>query len=171
MSNETHQLGNIQKSYTPRNTPGKVLLGVAIFCGIVSVLEFVTAVNKYLAPPHEILGASYRNDAILIATILGVVFLLLAAALSAMYYAHTKHRVDIYELGVVIMTWRGSTIFQWNQIDDFKVLPIYGRSRRPVNWDCTITRNDGVKTQFRGLENLEALIKTIERKIAIDDGY
>jgi len=165
MSNEPHPLGNFQKAFTPRPTPGKVLLGSAIFCGVMSVIEFVTAINKFLAPPNEILGDSYRQDSIMIAAILGVVFLVLAVALGALYYAHTKHRVDVFEQGVVISSWRGSTTFPWNNIDDFKVLPIYGRSRRPVNWDCTVMRDDGTKAQFRGLVDLEILIKTVERKM------
>ncbi len=163
MSEEFQKLGNLQESYLPRNTPGKVMFGVAIFCVIVSVLEFATAINKFLAPPHEILGSSYRNDSIMIATILGVVFLLLAAVMGAMYNVHIRHRVDLFELGVLITTWRGSTKFPWNEIEDFRVMPIYGRSRRPVNWDCTVRRADGVEAKFRGLENLEALIKTVER--------
>jgi len=136
-----------------------------------SVLEFVTAINKYLAPPNEILSDSFRKDAILIAAILGVVFFLLAAALGALYYAHTKHRVDLYEHGIDVVTWRGSTSFPWRNIDDLRAMPIYGRSRRPVNWDITVLRDDDVKAKFRGLEDLTGLVKRIERKIAIDDGY
>ena len=33
-SNEPHPLGKLRKSYTPRTAPGKVMLGMAIFCGV-----------------------------------------------------------------------------------------------------------------------------------------
>ncbi|MBC8506716.1 MAG: hypothetical protein H8D34_17770 [Chloroflexi bacterium] len=170
-SNEPPLLGTLQNSYHPRALPGKVLLGSAIFCGLMSVLELITAVNKYLGPPNTVLSDRYRQDAIMIAAVLSVVFFLLAIALSALYFAHKKHRVDLYEYGIVVVTWRGSTDFPWRNIDDLKMLPIYGRSRRPVNWDITVVRNDDVAAKFRGLEGLTVLIKTIERKIAVNDGY
>lgn len=164
-SNESHPLGKLRKSYSPRTTPGKVMLGMAIFCGVISVLEFANAISKYLKPPNDILGTSFRRDAIMIAVILGAVFFLLGIAMGALYYTHKKHRVDLYEHGFIVYTWRGSTSFSWHEIDDLQVTPIYGNSRRPVNWDYTVTRDDGVRAQFRGLEGLESLGRIIEGKI------
>ncbi|MBT3389870.1 MAG: hypothetical protein HN413_05615 [Chloroflexi bacterium] len=165
LPNEPHPLGTLRKSYFPRPVPGKVMLGSAIFCAAISVLEFITALSKYLGPPNKVLSDRYRQDAILIAAILALIFFLLAILLGALYYAHKKHRVDLYESGIVITTWRNSTAFPWYNTDDFQVMPIYGRSRKPINWDCTLTRDDGVKAQFRGLEGLESLIKTIEHEM------
>ena len=53
----------------------------------------------------------------------------------------------------------------WHEINDFRAMPIYGNSRRPVNWDYTVTREDGVKARFRGLDDLESLGRIIEGKI------
>ena len=164
-STEPHPLGKLRNSYTPRTAPGKVMLGVAIFCGVMSVVEFITAVNKYLSPPSTVLSDRFRQDAILIAAILGAVFFLLGIIMLALYYTHSKHRVDLYEYGFVVITWRGSTSFNWHEINDFRAMPIYGNSRRPVNWDYTVTREDGVKARFRGLDGLESLGRIIEGKI------
>ena len=141
------------------------MLGMAIFCGVMSVIEFITAVNKYFTPPSTILSDRFRQDAILIAVILGAVFFLLGLAMLALFYSHKKHRVDLYEYGFVVVTWRGSTSFRWDEIDGLEVVPIYGNSRWPVNWDYTVTRDDGVKARFRGLEGLESLGRIIEGKI------
>lgn len=165
--NEPHPLGKLRNSYTPRIAPGKMMLGVAIFCGVMSVIEFITAVNKYFTPPSTVLSDRFRQDAILIAAILGAVFFLLGLAMLALFYTHKKHRVDLYEHGIVVFSWRGSVSFHWAEIDDLKVEPIYGNSRRPVNWDYTITRDDGVKARFRGLEGLESLGRIIEGKIGL----
>jgi len=42
-------------------------------------------------------------------------------------------------------------------------MPIYGRSRRPVNWNYTLHRFDGEKVQIRGLEGLGALGRVLEK--------
>ena len=166
-SNEPHLLGKFRKSYIPREAPGKVMLGMAIFCGVMTVIEFATALNKYFTPPSAILSDRFRQDAIMIAAILGAVFFLLGLAMLALYYTHIKHRVDLYEHGIVVVTWRGSVSFHWAEINDLDVVPIYGNSRRPVNWDYTITRDDGVKARFRGLDDLESLGRIIEGKIGL----
>lgn len=166
LPNEPHPLGTLRKSYFPRPVPGKVMLGSAIFCATMSVLEFITAISKYLGPPNTVLSDRYRQDAIFIAAILATIFFLLTIILSALYYTHKKHRVDLYEHGIVIATWRGNTAFPWDEIVDLQVLPIYGRGRRPVNWDFTVKRYDGTKARFRGLEGLEGLGKIIAREIA-----
>jgi hypothetical protein len=164
-SNDLYPLGKLRKSYPPRAAPGKVMLGVAIFCGVMSLVEFANALSKYLGPPNTVLSDRFRQDAILIAAILGGVLLLLGVIMIALYYTHIKHRVDLYEYGLVVVTWRGSTSFHWGEIDDLQVVPIYGNSRRPVNWNFTVTRDDGVKAQFRGLDGLESLGRIIEGKI------
>ena len=166
-SNEHYPLGKFRKSYTPRTAPGKVMFGVTIFCGVVTIIEFATAIYKYFSPPSTVLSDRFRQDAILIAAILGAVFLLLGLAMLALFYSHKKHRVDLYEYGFVVFTWRGGTSFRWDEIDNLQVVPIYGNSRRPVNWNYTITRDDGVKARFRGLEGLESLGRIIEGKIDI----
>ena len=163
--NEPHPLGKFRKSYTPRAAPGKAMLGMAIFCGVMSVVEIITAVNKYFTPPSTVLSDRFRQDAILIAAILGAVFFLLGLVMLALFYTHKKHRVDLYEYGFVVVTWRGSTSFRWDEIDDLQVMPIFGNSRRPINWDYTVTRDDGAKARFRGLEGLESLGRIIEGKI------
>jgi len=164
-SREPHLLGKFRKSYKPRVVPGKVMLGVAIFCGVMAVIEFATAINKYLSPPSTTLSDCYRQDSILIGVILGMVFILLGLIMLALYTTHIKHRVDLYEYGLVVFSWRGSTAFHWSEIDDYQVMPVYGYSRRAVNWDCTVTRDDGVKAQFRGLDGLESLIQIVEGKM------
>ena len=168
MSDEPNSLGNLIKTYTPRVIPGKVLLGSAIFCGVMCILELITAIRKYLSPPNQVLSDRFRQDAIMIAAILSVIFFLLAVTLSALYYAHKKHRVDVFEHGILVSTWRNSIPFPWRNIDDLKAMPIYGSSTKPVNWEVTVLRDDDVEAKFRGLEDLAGLIKTMERKIALD---
>jgi len=165
-ANDPITFGRFRKSFAPRAIPGRVLLGSAIFCGLFSMLEFTTAIRKYFAPPNTVLSDSFRKDAVLIAVILGVVFFLLAVILGALYYAHKKHRVDLYELGIVVVDWRGSISFPWDYIDDLQMMPIYGRSRKPVNWEFTIVRADGVKAKFRGLEGLETLGRVLKQEIS-----
>jgi hypothetical protein len=46
---QLHPLGKLHQSYTPRVAPGKVMLGKVIFCAFTNVVEFVTAVKKYLS--------------------------------------------------------------------------------------------------------------------------
>jgi len=141
------------------------MLGTAIFCGVMSLVEFITATSKYLGPSNTVLSDRYRQDAIMIATTLGTIFLALTIFIGLLYYTHIKHRVDLYEHGIVVVTWRGSISFTWHRIEDYQIEPIYGRSRRPVNWNVTLIRNDDTKAQFRGLEDLGALIRILERKI------
>jgi hypothetical protein len=166
IAKNSKQLGNFRKSFFPRAAPGKVMLGVAFFSAFMTVVEFVSAVNKYFKPPSTVLSDSYRQDSIMIAAILAVIFFLLTAVMIALYYVHKKHRVDLYDDGVVIITWRGSTTFAWENIYDLKVVPIYGRSTKPINWEYTLTRDDDVKATFRGLEGVRTLGKYIEKKVS-----
>ncbi len=164
LSDQNQSLGAFQNSFTPRVLPGRVILGSAIACVLLAVIQVITAINKALSPPSTVLSDRFRRDAILIAAILAGVFFLLAITLSALYYTHSKHRVDVYEEGLVIFTWRGSTAFSWDEIMEMKAEPIYGGSRRVVNWNITLTRSDGQTAQLRGLDGLMTLAKHIERK-------
>ncbi len=165
-SEQTLQLGNFRKSFFPRAAPGKAMLGVAFFSAFMAIVEFISAVNKYFKPPSTVLSDSYRQDSIMIAAILSVIFVLLTIIMCVLYYVHKKHRVDLYDGGVVIVTWRGSTTFAWENIYDLKVMPIYGRSTKPINWEYTLTRDDDVKATFRGLEGVRTLGKYIEKKVS-----
>jgi hypothetical protein len=158
------RLGAFQKTFVARERPGRVILGVAIFCVLFAVIEFITAINKSLSPPSEILSDRYRQDAIMIALVLGIVFFLLALILGALYYSHIKHRVDVYENGLVVVTWRAKTMFLWDEIAKLTGVPIVGRSNQVVNWNFTVTDGEGQQAQFRGLEGLMTLKKIIERK-------
>jgi hypothetical protein len=163
---ENYPLGPFRQTFQPRALPGMVLLFSAIFCGLMFVVETYTAIHKYLGPSDGLLSGRYRRDAILIAAILGMVFFILTVALSALYYSHKKSHVDLHEYGIRVVTWRKATAFPWMNIDDIKVEPIFGRSQRPVNWDYQLTRDDGARARFRGLEDMEFLAKRIERKVA-----
>ena len=157
------ELGEFRKTFLPRVFPGQVLLGSAIFCVVVGILEFVSALNKYLSPPRSVLSDRFRQDSITISVILGVVFILIALSLSALYYAHIKHRVDLYTEGVVVATWRGEKTVLWGNLMKVDKQPIYGRSRRPINWNYTLYQFDGEKVQIRGLEGLGVLGKVLEK--------
>ena len=163
---EVPGLGNFRKSFFPRAAPGQALLGVAIFSAFMAVVEFVSALSKYFKPPSTVLSDSYRQDSIMIAAILSLIFFLLTIIMCALYYVHKKHRVDLFDGGVVIVTWRGSITFDWENIYDFEAMPIYGRSTRPINWEYTLTRDDDVKAKFRGLEGLRTLGNYIEKKVS-----
>jgi len=114
----------------------------------------------------DLISGRFRRDAILIAAILALVFALLTVILGALYYVHKKQRVDLFEYGIRVITWRGATSFPWISITDLEVEPIFGKSSTPVNWDFRLTRDDGMKSQFRGLEDLERLGKIVERKVS-----
>ena len=157
------ELGEFRKTFLPRVLPGKVMLGSAIFCVAAGILEFISALNKYLSPPSSILSDRFRQDSIMISAILGIVFILIALSLVALYYTHIKHRVDLYVNGVVVATWRGETTVLWGDLMKVDKMPIYGRSRRPVNWNYTLYRFDGEKVQIRGLEGLGALGRIFEK--------
>jgi hypothetical protein len=157
------ELGAFRKTFLPRVLPGRVLLGSAIFCVAFGVLEFVSALNKYLSPPRSVLSDRFRQDSIMISVILGIVFILVALSLAALYYAHRKHRVDLYTNGVVVATWRGEKTVLWGDLMKVDKMPIYGRSRRPVNWNYTLHRFDGEKVQIRGLEGLGVLGRVLEK--------
>jgi hypothetical protein len=157
------ELGAFRKTFLPRVLPGRVLLGSAIFCIVAGILEFVSALNKYLSPPRSVLSDRFRQDSITIGVILGIVFILVSLSLAALYYAHRKHRVDLYANGVVVATWRGEKTVLWGNLMKVDKMPIYGRSRKPVNWNYTLYRFDGEKVQIRGLEGLGALGRVLEK--------
>ena len=160
------ELENFRKTYLPRVAPGKAMRGAAIFCAFMSVVEVITAINKYLKPPSTTLSDRFRQDAILIASILAAVFFLLTILLSALYYAHRKFRVDLYDKGLIVITWRGSTSILWDDIYDLQATPIYGRSRQPVNWDYKITTDYDETIHLRGVDGVRSLGQYIERKIS-----
>ena len=157
------ELGEFHKTFLPRVLPGQVLLGSAIFCVVAGILEFISALNKYLSPPSSVLSDRFRQDSIMISAILGVVFILISLSLVALYYTHIKHRVDLYTNGVVVATWRGEKTVLWGNLMKVDKMPIYGRSRRPVNWNYTLYRFDGEKVQIRGLEGLGVLGRMFEK--------
>ena len=157
------ELGEFRKTFLPRVLPGKVLLGSVIFCVVAGILEFVSALNKYLSPPRSVLSDRFRQDSITTSVILGIVFVLIALSLAALYYAHIKHRVDLYTEGVVVATWRGEKTVLWGNLMKVDKQPIYGRSRRPINWNNTLYQFDGEKIQVRGLEGLGAFGKVLEK--------
>lgn len=162
---EPHQtLGEHTNTFTPRITPGRAMLGTAIFCGIFSIIELITAINKFNTPPSQILSDRFRKDAILIAAILSIAFLMLCLLLLFLYYTHRKHSVDVYENGLVVHTWQGSTAFPWDEISEMSAEPVYGNSSQAINWTITLIRGDGKKAKFRGLDGITTLKKHIERK-------
>ena len=160
----SQELGKLQNTFFPRPAPGQVLLGSAIACVVFSVLEVIAAINKYLKPPSTILSDKYRQDSIMIAAILSVVIFIIALSLAALYNAHRKHRVDLYDNGVVVSTWRGQTTVLWGDLMKVEKLPIYGHSTRPVNWNYTLYKFDGAKVEIRGLEGLGVLGRILEKQ-------
>ncbi|MFL7868207.1 MAG: DUF6585 family protein [Anaerolineales bacterium] len=157
------ELGTFRKTFLPRVFPGKVLLGSATICVAVGILEFVSALNQYLSPPRSVLSDRFRQDSIMISVILGIVFVLIALSLAVLYYAHIKHRVDLYAEGVVVTTWQGQKTVLWGDLMKVDKQPIYGRSRRPINWNYTLYQFNGEKVQIRGLEGLGVLGKVLEK--------
>ncbi len=166
---EAQSLGAFRKEYVPRVVPGRVMLGAAIFCGVMSVLEIGGFINKYLNIPGEIAATRYEADALMIAAILGIVFLVLAVVLGSLYFIHSRHRVRVYEGGVLVSTWREHRPVEWKQIVQLKKDPIYGRfsrdpSRKPINWTYTLLLNVGEPVTIRGLEELERLGRIIKHE-------
>lgn len=157
-------LGILEHSFTARRLPGRVMLGTAVFCGLFSIVELITAYNKYHTPPSEILSDRFRQDGILIAVVLGVVFLLLAGLLVRLYLIHLHTRVDVYENGLIVHTLRASAVFPWEEISELRADPLYGGNRDVINWNITLVRGDGKKAQFRGLDGILTLKTLIERK-------
>ena len=78
------ELGEFRKTFLPRVLPGRVLLGSSIFCVVAGILEFISALTKYLSPPRSVLSDRFRQDSITIAVILGIVFILIALSLAAL---------------------------------------------------------------------------------------
>lgn len=157
-------LGEHQQTFLPRVQPGRILLGTAIGCALLAVVEFITALTTSQQPTSAVLSDKFRTDAIMVALILGVVFVSLAGLIAALYYTHIKHRVDVFTGGLVITTWRGSTTFLWDEIDLLQREPIFGRSSRTVNWRFTIYGEGGKKGVYLGLDGLQTLAQLIERK-------
>ena len=162
---EVAHLGEFRKSFHPRRTPGLVMAGSAAFCFLIGLLEFFLAANQYFAPARTVLSDSFRQDRILISAILGVVFILLALILLALYISHIKARVDLYANGVVVVAWRSSTALAWDEIMEVTKEPIYGRSRTPINWTYTLFDYDRRKTRFRGVDGLTTLGRVVEREV------
>ena len=146
------------------------MLFVGVFCLLVGLLEFYTALNQYMSPPRTVLSDSFRQNRIMISTILGVIFMVLTLSLLALYYSHKKHRVDLYTGGLVIYNWRGSKALAWEEIMQVEKEPIYGRSRTPVNWTYTLIDYEYRKTRFRGVSGLLTLGRTVERQVRLAGG-
>lgn len=163
-SDQTQKLGALKNSYTPRILPGRAMLGTAVFCALFSIFEFITAINKLNTPPSEILSDRFRQDAIMIAFVLGAFFLFFTLLMVGLYYAHIKHRVDVYQHGLLIYTWRGSIMFPWEEISEMKAEPIYGSTNEVINWTITLVRGDRQKARLRGLNGLQSIKNQIERK-------
>ncbi len=158
------ELGAFRKIYLPRVSPGRAMLGVAIFCVLVAIIEFITGINKSLKPPSEVLRDSFRQDSIRIAFILAGVFIVIAIVLGFLYYQHRKYRIHLYEKGLIVGTWRGKSIVLWEDIYKIESFPIYGRSRRPVNWEYKITTDHEETIHLRGVDGIRTLGQYVERK-------
>ena len=167
---EVTHLGEFRKSFFPRRTPGLVLAGAAVFCFLFGLLEFFLALQQYFAPARTVLSDSFRQDRIMISAVLGVVFILLALILLALYISHIKARVDLYTNGVVVVSWRGSTALAWDEIMEVTKEPVYGRSETPINWTYTLFDYDRRKTRFRGVDGVTTLGRAVERQVRLAGG-
>jgi hypothetical protein len=162
---ETQELGNFRDHYPSRSLPGKVLLGTTIFCFCFSLIEVALGIEQYLRPPSKILSDSFRQDRIMISFVLVGVFFLIALANATLFYVHKKHSVDLYVSGIVITTWKGSQIFAWEDIMELTKMPIFGYSRRAVNYTYSILGYDDRKVKFRGLVDLSRLGSIVEYQV------
>jgi len=162
--NQTKDLGAFRKTYLPRVAPGRAMLGVAIFCVLLAIIEFITGINKSLQPPSEVLSDSFRQDSIRIAFILAGVFIVIAIVLGFLYYQHIKYRIHLYEDGLIVGTWRGDRVLLWEDIYKVEGFPIYGRSRRPVSWEYKLTTDYDEIIYLRGIDGIRTLGQYVERK-------
>jgi len=159
------RLGAFQHTYLPRPGARKVLGSAAIFALLLALVAFATAINAYARLDTD--SSRYQRDKVTIWGAIGAISLPLALAHAFGYHMQSKYRVDVYDNGLVIVTWRGETPFLWREITAVKKVPIYAQGRygrRPINWTFTLTRRDGVKASFGGLIGLGVLESTLRRK-------
>ncbi|MFZ1731325.1 MAG: hypothetical protein WBQ23_07805 [Bacteroidota bacterium] len=162
-------LGSHRQDFLPRIVPGRILLGAAIFSGVMCALEIGGAIQKYLNLPKGFAVTPNETEALIIAAILGAVFLAAASALGVLYFMHIKHRVGVFERGLMVGTWRGKTAIPWKDIIEVKKDPVYPRigvkkARKPIGWTYTLIRSEEAPATIRGLEELERLGRVIKHE-------
>jgi hypothetical protein len=134
-----------------------------------SALEIAGAIQKYLNLPAGVAVSPNEKDALIIAAILGTVFFIVGTVLGILFYVHTKHRVTVFERGLLVTTWRGKTSFPWTHIVEVKKDPVYPRfgarkARKPINWTYTLFLSEGERVTIRGLAELERLGRVIKHE-------
>ncbi len=156
------RLGELQRTFQAKGAIKKIMLGVGIFLilGSLCWLSFLPSVLAEGGGVGVVVGMA--------------IALFLGGALSlGVYYVHKKRRVDVYENGLVISTWRGSTAFLWDEIEDVERhhVHVYLEQRRPglgkektlVDRRYTITGKDGRTAEIQSIENAAALEKILEK--------
>lgn len=160
-------LGAFRNSFLPRKDPGKAMLLAGVASLLAGAFAAYNAIERFLRPAMQgLFGERMRRDAILVNAILSIVLLLVALLLLELRYAHSKARVDLYENGIVVFDWRKQTSVLWDDLWKVDKTPVYGPTRRILNWTYTLTLVNGQKVRFRGLEGLGVLGKAVEKHAA-----
>ena len=163
-SHDRLRLGELQRTFQAKGTIKKIMLGVGIFLILNSLcwLGFL---------PSVLAEGGGRSVGVVVGM---AIVLFFGGALSlGVYYVHKKRRVDVYENGLVISTWRESTAFLWDEIEDVERhhVHVYLEKRRPglgkektlVDRRYTITGKDGRTAEIQSIENAAALGKILEK--------
>ncbi len=164
--NRRSRLGQLQRTFQARGSIRKIMLGVGIFLllGGLCWLGFL---------PSALAEGGGRSVGVVVGM---AVVLFFGGALSlGVYYVHKKRRVEVYENGLVITTWRGSATFLWDEIDNVEKdhVHVYLEKRAPGGWRrkekalvdirYTITGRDGRTAKIQSVENAAVLGEIIER--------
>ncbi len=160
------RLGELQRTFQAKGAIKKIMLGVGIFL-ILNSLCWLSFLPSLLAE------GGGRSVGIVVGM---AIVLFLGGALSlGVYYVHKKRRVDVYENGLVISTWRESAAFLWDEIENVEREPVYvylekrgpggrlGKEKTLVDMRYAITGKDGRTAKIQSIENAAALEKAIEK--------
>lgn len=161
-----NQLGPHRATYRPKVLPGRILFGAACINLLVSLLMFWSAASKYLSH-SAVLSDRFRRDGIIIGLSVGLLALLAAAVLGALFYYHISRKAELFTNGFVYADWRSKLVFRWDTIAEVYVTPrFYKNQSRIINWMITVRRNDGQQAEIGGLENVNQLGQLIQTEVA-----
>jgi hypothetical protein len=171
LSPEASQLGEPQAEYIANRLTAKILLGVGIVCGLISLLPLYTTVSKFLSPPSRFLSDSFRQDSIIIGGSIGLFLLLLTVLFFVYHRYHTSLRVVVYSEGFVFNDWRQSLACRWDEVTELyeSVTRTFdqtrGWARGPRRYAYTVYLADGRRIKIAGLEGIILLGRKLKAEI------
>ncbi len=165
-----HPLGTHRNTYLPTVLTGRILLGTALTCLVISLLPFSTAISKSRTT-YTVLSDHFRQESIVVNAVIGALLLLVSVILFALYYHHKRRRVDLYTDGLLLTDWRRSRAIRWDDVTEVYASPVYRRTtrgyshRRIVNWIYHVHTRDGERVKIGGLEGMGSLGRVIQEEI------